>query len=148
MSTEDVVMVIDKPHFTVKLHQTVLEVDLKKGVKEELEDVVEAKPILRESLGLLFQTIIPLDIRLRDIESVKLDKKGQVQIVIPHRRDIHIPLKPNESKRLIEKLNELIPKEKERAVRDLQESEKERKAFEPRLAEEEAETRRETMRGL
>jgi hypothetical protein len=143
MTTEDMVMVIDKPHFTVKLHKTLLEVDLKKGIRKELEDVIEATPRLRETLGFLFETIIPLDVPLKDIESVKVDKKGQVQIVIPHRRDIHIPLTPDESKRLVEKMNELIPTEKERAMRELQESEKAKKELEPRLAEEEAEAYRE-----
>jgi hypothetical protein len=139
MATEDIVMVIDKPHFIVKLHRTLLEVDLKEGVKKELEDVIESKPILRESLGLLFQTIIPLDVRLRDIRSVKVDKKGNVKIDIPHRRDIAIPLKPNESKRLVEKLNELIAVEKERAIRDSEEAQKTEKEFQPERAEFEAE---------
>jgi hypothetical protein len=114
MTTEDIVMVIDKPHFIVKLHTTLLEVDLKEGVKKELEDVAEANPILKGSLGFLFQNIIPLDVPLKDIESVELDKKGQVKIVIPHRKDITIPLEPDESKKLISKLNELIPIEKQR----------------------------------
>jgi len=134
MITEDTVMVIDKPHFQVKLYKTLLEVDLKKGVKKELEDVLEAKPTLRENLGFIFQTIIPLDVRLRDIESVQVDKKGQVKVAIPHRRDVVIPLEPNESRRLVDKMNELIPIEKERAVRELQESEEARKALELRLA--------------
>jgi hypothetical protein len=116
MTTEDIVMVIDKPHFIVKLHTTLLEVDLKEGVKKELEDVAEANPILRGSLGFLFQNIIPLDVSLKDIESVELDKKGQVKIVIPHRKDITIPLEPDESKKLISKLNELIPIEKQREI--------------------------------
>jgi len=117
---EDIVMVIDKPHFKVKLHKTVLEVDLKQGIRKELEDVLEARPAIRESLGFLFQTIIPLDVPLKDIQSVKVDKKGQVKIEIPSRRDIVIPLEQSESKRLVDKLNELIPIEKERAFRDLQ----------------------------
>jgi len=134
MSTEDLVMVIKKPHFTVKLHNDLLEVDLKEGLRKELEDVLEAKPILRESLGFLFQTIIPLDVLLKDIESANVDKKGRVKIVIPSRKDIVIPLKLNESKRLVAKMNELIPIEKERAMRESMESEKERKALEPELA--------------
>lgn len=108
------IMVIDKPHFTVKLHQSLLEVDLKEGVKKELEDVVEASPILRGSLGFLFQNIIPLDVPLKDIESVEQDEKGQVKIIIQHRKDITIPLEPNESKKLISKLKELIPIEKQK----------------------------------
>lgn len=117
---EDLVMVIDKPHFKVKLHKTLLEVDLKQGIRKELEDVLEARPALRESLGFLFQTIIPLDLPLKDIQSVNVDKKGQVKIEIPSRRDIIIPLEQSESKRLVDKLNELIPIEKERVLKDLQ----------------------------
>ena len=114
MTAEDLVMVIDRSHFTVKLHQSLLEVDLKEGAKKELEDIVEANPILRGSLGFLFQSVIPLDVPLRDIESVEQNEKGQVKIMIPHRKDIIIPLEPNESKKLISKLNELIPLEKQK----------------------------------
>jgi len=114
MASEDLVMVIDKPHFTVRLHSSLLEVDLKEGVKKELEDVVEANPILRGSLGVFFQSVIPLDVPLKDIESVELNKKGRVKIIIPHRKDINIPLDPEDSKKLINKLNELIPIEKQR----------------------------------
>ena len=127
-------MEIKKPHFTVKLHKTLLEVDLEKGVRKELEDVLETKPALRESLGFLFQTIVPLDVQLKDIESVKVDKKGRVKMTIPLRKDIIIPLKPNESKRLVEKMNELIALEKERAFRDEQESEKTRRALESKVS--------------
>lgn len=134
MSAEDVVMEIKKPHFTVRLHERLLEVDLNKGARKELEDVLEAKHVLRESLGFLFQTIVPLDVELKDIDSVKVDKKGQVKVVIPSRRDITIPLKPNESKRLVEKMNELIELEKERVLRDEEESKKTRKALEPRIS--------------
>jgi hypothetical protein len=146
MGNKDPVMVIDKPHFVVKLHETLLEVDLKEGVKKELEDVVEAKPILRETLGFLFQTVMPLDVRLKDIKSVNVDEKGRVKVVIPHRRDIVIPLKANESKRLVEKLNELIPIEKERAIRELEEAQKSEKEFERKRAEFETEVYKERGR--
>ena len=106
---EKPVLEIKKPYFIVRLHEDTLEVDLKEGAKKELEDVVEAHPILRESLGVLFQTIIPLDVALHEIESAEIDKKGRLKIVIPLRRDIVIPTEPDESKRLAEKLNELIP---------------------------------------
>ena len=106
---EKPILKIGKPHFIVKLHEDALEVDLKEGAKKELEDMVEAHPILRESLGILFQTIIPLDIALKDIESAKIDDKGRLKIIIPLRRDLMIPLEASESERLAEKLNELIP---------------------------------------
>jgi hypothetical protein len=115
------ILVIDKPHFVVKLHEDLLEVDLKEGAKKALEDVVEKNPLLRGSLGVLFQTVIPLDVALSSIESVKVDDNGQLKLVIPLRRDILIPLEHDESKRLAEKLNELIPLAKLRAA------EKERK---------------------
>jgi virulence-associated protein VagC len=122
MTAEDIVMVIDKPHFIVKLHKTLLEVDLKEGVRKELEDFVEAKPILRETLGLLFQTVIPLDVELKHIQSVEIDKKGRVKVIIPSRRDLLIPLDRKESERLVEKLDELIAIEKERYKRDVEEA--------------------------
>jgi len=124
MSSEELVLTIEKPGFKVKLHKSLLEVDLKRGVRKELEDALESNPTLRESLGLLFQSVIPLDVPLKDIESVGLDNKKRVKIAIPHRRDITIPLTPNESRRLIEKLNELIPvakqKERERLLASLE----------------------------
>jgi len=145
MASEDVVMIIKKPHFTVKLHKTLLEVDLKEGVRKELEDVLEAKPILRESLGVLFQTVVPLDVPLKDIDSVNVDRKGRVKITIPSRRDIVIPLAEKDSKRLVEKMNELIPIEKDRAVREILESEKAREALEAKLARAEAAEYRERI---
>ena len=130
MSDEDVVMTIDKPHFVVKVHRTLLQVDLKEGVKRELEAFVEARSALRDSLGLLFQTVVPLDVRLRDIRSVSMDKKGRVKIDIPSRKDLNIPLDDKEAKDLVDKLNELVPLEKERARRDLEEAKKAERALE------------------
>ena len=129
MNDEDIVMTIDKPHFIVRLHTTQLEVDIKDGAREELEKLLEAKPAFRESVGLLFQTVIPLDVRLRDIRSVGIDKKGRVKIDIARRRDLTIPLDQEESKRLIDKLNELIPPEKERAMKDAETAKKTEKAL-------------------
>jgi hypothetical protein len=116
MSTEDLVLVIDKPSFEVKLHESLLEVDLKKGARKKLEDALESSPSLRGSLGFIFQSVVPLDIPLKDIESVELDEKKQVKIRTHHQRDITIPLEASESKRLISKLEELIPLAKQREM--------------------------------
>jgi len=145
MTAEDIVMVIDKPHFVVKLHKTLLEVDLKEGLKKELEDVMEARPALRKTLGFLFQTVVPIDVPLKNIKSASVDEEGHVKVVIPSRKDMHIPLEPDESQRLVDKLNELIPIEKERAVLEEEEAEKSEKEFEPKRAEMEAEEYRERM---
>lgn len=108
------ILVIDKPHFVVKVSEELLELDLKEGAKKELEDVVEAHPILRGSLGVLFQTIVPLDVMLHEVESVEVNDKGQLKLTIPLRRDITIPLDRDESNKLAAKLNELIPSAKKR----------------------------------
>jgi hypothetical protein len=119
MAAKDLVMVIDKKHFTVKLHRTSLEVDLKEGARKELEDALEARSALRGSLGFLFQNIIPLDVPLKNIETVTRDDKGRVKIKIPHRKDINIQLEPKEAKKLTEKLNELVPIEKQKEIERL-----------------------------
>lgn len=107
-------MTIDRPDFVVTLHKDVLEVDLKEGAKKEFEDVVEAHPALRKTLGVLFQTVVPSDVELSEIESAEVDDKGQLKIVIPLHRDLIIPLGFDESQKLAEKLNELIPLAKTR----------------------------------
>jgi hypothetical protein len=138
MATEDIVMVIDKPHFIVKLHKTLLEVDLKEGIRKKLEDVLEANPTLRGSLGFLFQNVIPLDVLLKDIESVELDEKQRVKIIIPHRKDIIIPLEKDESEKLVDKLNELVPMEKQREMERVLRSARETKEFAREIDEEKA----------
>lgn len=116
MPQKDPLLFFDKPHFQVKLHRHVLEVDLKEGTREELEKLAEARPILQESLGWLFQTIIPLDVLLHEIESVEVGHDGKLHLKIPHRRDINIPLTHEEATRLAEMLNHLIPEEKQRKI--------------------------------
>ncbi len=133
MSEKPVLLAVDKPHFQVKLHSDILKVDLKEGARRELEALAEARPALRDTLGWIFQTIIPLDVKLWEIEKVDAEPSGKVNITIPQRRDIHIPLDPAEAKRLVAKLNELIPVEKERAL-------------ERQLAEREAEKQRDQQR--
>jgi len=118
MAKKNVVLIIDKPDFVVKLYEDLLEIDLKKGAKKKLEELLEAKPFLRESLGFLFQSSVPLDIPLKDIESATVDRElyprvqaqgwARAKIVIPNRKDLKIPLTPDESNKLVDKLNELI----------------------------------------
>jgi len=119
MATKDVILQIKKAHFTVKLHPNLLEVDLKEGLRKELEDVLESSPAIRRTLGYLFQFAVPLDIPLKDIDSATVNEQGHVKIAAAHRRDIHIPLKVTESKKLVSKLNELIPIEKAKAVESI-----------------------------
>jgi len=106
---EEPVLIVEKPKFVVKLHEDLLEVDLKEGARKELEDVIESHPALRKTFGVLFQTVIPSDVALSEIESVEVDDKGQLKIVVPRQKDIVLPLEFDESRKLAEKLNELIP---------------------------------------
>ena len=131
MTSRETVMIIEKPYLTVKLHERLLEVDFADGLRKELEDALEAKSAIRETVGFLFQSVVPLDVSLSDIESASVDKNGHVKITIPFRKDLLIPLKPDESKRLVEKLNQLIPVEKARAAKETVESEKRKKEVEP-----------------
>ncbi|TMI47895.1 hypothetical protein E6H20_10220, partial [Candidatus Bathyarchaeota archaeon] len=64
MPDKPAVLMLDKPHFQVKLHSDLLKVDLKDGALRELEKLAEARPALRDTLGWMFQTIIPLDVHL------------------------------------------------------------------------------------
>ena len=112
MSPAEMVLVINKPFMTVKLDQRMLQVDLESGLKQQLESALESNEAIRETLGFLFQSVIPLDVPLKDIDSASLSSDGKVKIAIPFRRDIHIPLEPDESKRLVDKLNQLIPEAK------------------------------------
>lgn len=116
MPEKPVVMRFDRPHFEVKLHSDSLEVNLKEGVRREIEKLAEARPILQETLGWVFQTIIPLNVRLWEIERVEVEPNGKVNLVIPHRRDLHIPLELADAERLAEKLKQMIPEEKAREL--------------------------------
>ncbi len=116
MTTDDILMLIEKPHLRVKLHPRLLEVDLTEGLRKDLEDLAESRQAIRETLGFLFHTIVPLDVPLREIRSAGLDEKGRVKIVIPHHRDLHIPLAPEESRALLAKLDEAMSAERTRVL--------------------------------
>ena len=116
MPDKPALFMIDKPHFQVKLLSDLLKVDLKEGTRAEIDKLVGNRPALRDTLGWMFQTIVPLDVHLWQIEKVTVEPTGKVNIRIPHRRDIHIPLEPLEAERLVEKMNQLIPIEKERRI--------------------------------
>jgi len=98
------------------LYENLLKVEPKKSIVHELEEALENKPILKDTLGEILHIFAPLHIRLSQIDTANVDKKGNVKLTIPQHRDVTIPLKPTESKKLVDKLNELIPKEKAREL--------------------------------
>lgn len=137
MPEKTLVLEIDKPHFTVRLHENLLKIDLHGNIKNEIEEAFENKPILKETIGEVLGIFIPLHVHLSDIDSVQMDETGRVKINLPRHRDLVIPLEPKDAKRLVEKLNQLIPKEKEK---ELERAIKERKLQE--ISEEEQEDER------
>lgn len=116
MSEENVVLEIDKPHLTVRLYESVLKIDVKGTTKNEIEEALENKPVLRETLGNILGLFVPLHIRLTDIHSAKVSDAGKVKLDLHHRRDVIVPVEGQEAQRLVDKLNELIPKAKEREL--------------------------------
>jgi hypothetical protein len=112
MTEKTVVLEIDKPHFIVRLYEDTLKIDLKGSAKNEIEEALENKPILRETIGGILSMFAPLHVRLSHIDSAQMDKTGNVKLILPLHRDITIPLKLDEAKKLVDQLNRLIPIEK------------------------------------
>lgn len=106
------ILEVDDPHFTVRLFENLLRVDLKGSLRNEIQEALENKPILKETVGKILGVFAPLHVRLSDIDSVHVVQTGKLRIVLSHRRDIVIPLELKNAQRLCDKLNELIPKAK------------------------------------
>lgn len=122
MPETDVILEIDHPHFVIKLYEDLLKIDLKGSFRGRVEEAFENTPILKETIGGILGLFAPLHVRLSDIDSARIEKTGKVKIVLPRRRDITIPIEAKEARRLVDKLNELIPvakqRELERVVRE------------------------------
>ena len=112
MPEATIILEVDRPHFTVRLYKNLLRVDLKGSLRNEIEEALENKPILKEAVGGILGIFAPLHVRLSDVDSVHVDNAGKLKIALPHRRDILIPLEREDAERLAAKLNELIPKAK------------------------------------
>jgi len=106
---KDPILVLDKPDFIVRLHREWIDVDLKKGGKAKLERLIEKDPLLKKTLGFVLQSKIPSDVELCEIESVKVDDKGKLKLVIPRHVDIVLPLGVEDANRLANELKDLIP---------------------------------------
>jgi hypothetical protein len=103
-----IVLEVEDPHFTIRLYEDLLKIDLKGSFKNEIEEALENKPVLKETIGRMLGIFVPLHIRLSDIDSVHLDETGKITVSLPHHRSIVIPLERKEdAEKLVEKLNEL-----------------------------------------
>ena len=116
MPTTTAILKIDEQHFTVRLYETMLEIDLTASIRNEIIEALKNEPILREAIGTTLGMFAPSCTRISDMDSVQMEKTGKVRIVLSHDREIIIPLKPSEAEKLVSKLNELIPKEKRKEL--------------------------------
>jgi hypothetical protein len=121
MSDKTEFLSIEKPHFTVSLYANLLKIDLKGTTKNVIVEALENKPILRETIGEILGMFVPLHIHLSDIHSVEMDESGKVNLNLPRHRNITIRLERKEAKELAEKLNQLIPRARERELKRLME---------------------------
>jgi hypothetical protein len=104
-----IVLEIEDPHFTIKLYDDLLTIDVKGSFKNEIEEALENKPFLKETIGRMLGIFVPLHIRLSDIDSAHLDETGKITLNLRYHRNIVIPLECKEdAEKLAKKLNELI----------------------------------------
>jgi hypothetical protein len=133
MPEKNPVLDIKKPHFCVRLYEDMVKIDVKETVRNEIEEALENKPLLRETIGHILSVFVPLHIRLCNINSVDMDKTGKVKIHSPHHRDITLPLETKEAEILVEKMNKLIPEAKRKELERIMREEKLQKIAEERL---------------
>lgn len=112
------VLKVENPHFAIRLYENLLRIDLKGSFKNEIEEALENKPILKETIGGLLSIFVPLHIRVSDIDSVHMDETGKVKIDLPHHRHIVIPLKKKHAEKFVDKLNQLIQKARNREIKE------------------------------
>ncbi|MGB9741001.1 MAG: hypothetical protein ACP5IM_06925 [Candidatus Bathyarchaeia archaeon] len=112
------VLEVENPHFTVKLYENLLRIDLKGSFKNEVEEALENKPVLKETIGGLLGIFVPLHIRLIDIESVDIGEAGKVKVNLPNHRHIVIQLEKQHAENFVAKLNQLVQKAKTREIKE------------------------------
>jgi hypothetical protein len=109
MPIANVVLEVEDPHFTIRLYENLLKIDLKGSFKNELEEALENKPILKETIGRVLGIFVPLHIPISDIDSVHMDETGKIKISLSHHRSIILPFEnKQDAVTLMEKLNQLI----------------------------------------
>ncbi len=110
------ILAFEKPQFELKLYPEVLTLHVKENAIGDFDKLAEETPSLRDTLRWLLHTVVPLHVKLSDIEKVEADDSGRITIKIPLRRDIHIPLTLEEARTLVDKLTELIPEKRAEAL--------------------------------
>ena len=86
MPKTTVLLEIEDIHFTIRLQEDLLKIDLKGSFKNEIEDALENKPVLKETIGKVLDIFVPLHIRVSDIDSVHMDETGKINVNLSHHR--------------------------------------------------------------
>jgi hypothetical protein len=103
------VLKIENPHFTITLYRNFLKIDLKGNLKNEIEEALENKPGLKETIGHILGIFVPLHISVSEITSVSMEETRKIKINIRHHRDVVLPLERKEdAEKLLEKLNQAV----------------------------------------
>jgi hypothetical protein len=133
------ILEVKNPHFTIKLSDDLLKIDLKGSLKNEVEEALEHKPVLKETIGRILGIFVPLHILVSDIDSVHMDETGKITVNLHHHRKIVIPLEHKENaEKLVEKLNQLISKARTEKIKE----HAEKKRAERKLKRKRAEAKR------
>ena len=114
------VLEVDDPHFAIKLSNSLLKIDLKGSFKNTLEEALENKPVLKETIGRVLGIFVPLHIRVNDIDSVNMDETGKIKVSLSRHRGIVIPFECKEdAEKLVEKLNQLISRAETEKIQEI-----------------------------
>jgi len=128
-----IVLEVKDPHFTITLYDDLLRVDLKGSFKNDLEEALENKPVLKETIGSVLGIFVPLHIRLTEVDSVNLDETGKIKLNLSYHRNVVIPFERKEdAEKLVEKLNQLISRFE---TEKIQENNAKRKAEKEKIQE-------------
>ena len=120
MPAANTVLEVEDPHFTIRLYEGLLKIDLKGSFKNELEEALENKSVLKETIGRVLGIFVPLHIPIKDIDSVHMDEAGKINVSLSHHRDILIPLEHKEdAEKLVDKLNQLISKVETEKIQEI-----------------------------
>ena len=135
---------VEDPYFTITLSNSLLKIDLKGSFKNEVEEALENKPVLKETIGRMLGIFVPLHIRVSDIDSVHMDETGKIKVSLSHHRNIVIPFERKEdAEKLGENLNQLISRAE---AEKIQESKARRSAEKERIQESKVRSRAERKR--
>jgi hypothetical protein len=114
------VLKVENPHFTIRLYENLLKIDVKGSFKSDIEEALENKPVLKETIGKILDVFVPLHIRISEIDSVQMDATGKITVRLPNHRDIVIPFEHKEdAEKLVEKLNELISRAETERIKEI-----------------------------